>query len=132
MINEVMIKGDRIGKSPCRTSADNDPYKNLASLISHLAQCSEKFCIVIKVVDSPSLANYTPLNNELRSTTKSFTKRELQICELAIKGLSNRMISEKLFISIETVKSHRKNIVCKAGVRKIEEIKNILLNAIYS
>ncbi|MFP3511462.1 response regulator transcription factor [Peribacillus sp. SIMBA_075] len=41
------------------------------------------------------------------------SKRELEVLQLVAKGLSNREISETLFISEHTVKSHLKNILSK-------------------
>ena len=42
--------------------------------------------------------------------------REKEIIGLLVKGLSNREIAEKLFISPNTVKTHIKNIYAKLGV----------------
>ena len=43
-----------------------------------------------------------------------FTEREKQILKLIAKGLTSRDISNSLFISLETVKKHRKNMIRKA------------------
>lgn len=43
--------------------------------------------------------------------------REIEIMELISDGYSSRQIADKLFISMETVKSHRKNILFKLKVR---------------
>ena len=45
-----------------------------------------------------------------------FTKRELEILECLIQGDTNRLISERLFISEQTVKTHLKNIFSKLNV----------------
>lgn len=45
----------------------------------------------------------------------SFSKREREIISLIISGLSSREIATKLFISIDTVKNHRKNILTKSN-----------------
>jgi DNA-binding NarL/FixJ family response regulator len=47
----------------------------------------------------------------------SLSDRELEVVDLIASGHSNRMISEKLFISFETVRSHRKNIMRKMHVK---------------
>ena len=49
--------------------------------------------------------------------TKSLTRRETQVFELALQGLLNREIAEKLGICQGTVKIHMKNIFAKTGVR---------------
>jgi DNA-binding NarL/FixJ family response regulator len=45
------------------------------------------------------------------------TKRELEILKLICDGLSSKDISEKLFISINTVETHRKRILLKLNVK---------------
>lgn len=45
------------------------------------------------------------------------TKREKEILLLITEGLTNIQIGEKLFISIDTVESHRKNLYSKLGVK---------------
>lgn len=44
------------------------------------------------------------------------TKRENDILKLVVEGLTNPQIGEKLFISTDTVDSHRKNLHTKLGV----------------
>jgi LuxR family maltose regulon positive regulatory protein len=44
------------------------------------------------------------------------SERELEVIHLIAAGLSNRDIAEKLFISLNTVKTHTKNINSKLGV----------------
>jgi DNA-binding NarL/FixJ family response regulator len=43
-----------------------------------------------------------------------FTKRQRQILLLIAKGLTSKDIANSLFISLETVKRHRKNMIRKA------------------
>lgn len=45
------------------------------------------------------------------------TKREMEILKLICDGLSSKDIGEKLFISINTVETHRKRILLKLNVR---------------
>lgn len=47
----------------------------------------------------------------------SLTKRETEILVLICDGLSSKNISEKLFISINTVETHRKKILTKLNVK---------------
>jgi ATP/maltotriose-dependent transcriptional regulator MalT len=43
--------------------------------------------------------------------------RELEVLKLIAHGLSNREISERLFVALDTVKGHNRNIFGKMGVR---------------
>ena len=44
------------------------------------------------------------------------SERELEILQLIDEGLSNREITERLFITLHTVKKHSSNIYAKLGV----------------
>ncbi len=52
----------------------------------------------------------------------SVTKREKEVLLLLSKGMNYREISDKLFISINTVNSHRKNLISKFGVKNSTEL----------
>jgi DNA-binding NarL/FixJ family response regulator len=46
------------------------------------------------------------------------TPRELEILELIARGLSNREIAEKLFVSENTVKTHSSRVFDKLGAKR--------------
>ena len=46
------------------------------------------------------------------------SRREFEVLELIAKGLSNKEIGEKLFISIPTVKTHSSNLFVKLDVQR--------------
>lgn len=48
---------------------------------------------------------------------EALTFREMEVMSLICKGMTTQKISDKLFISIKTVESHRGNIFQKSGVR---------------
>lgn len=50
------------------------------------------------------------------------TKREKQIIQLVVDGLSNKEIAEQLFISIRTVDSHKNNIMQKLSLKSSVEL----------
>jgi len=59
------------------------------------------------------------------------TKRELQIVQYVVKSMNNNEIAESMFISIHTVKTHRKNILHKLNMKtSIELVKYALANNI--
>jgi DNA-binding NarL/FixJ family response regulator len=54
-----------------------------------------------------------PQSKAIAKEKTPLSSRELEVLQLVAKGLSNREISETLFISEHTVKSHLKNILSK-------------------
>lgn len=63
-------------------------------------------------------------NNISKSTPKSFdlTKREKQILQLAISGLTNKQIALELNISKRTIEVHRFNLMKKMKVKNVLEL----------
>ena len=47
----------------------------------------------------------------------SMSAREMEIFKLIAEGDSNRIIAEKLFISVRTVETHKNNIMKKVGLK---------------
>ena len=56
---------------------------------------------------------------EKQINSSDLTEREIEIVRLIVKELSSAEIAEKLFISLRTVETHRKNILRKTGVKNI-------------
>ena len=54
-----------------------------------------------------------------------FSVRESEILRLSLEGLSSKMIAEKLFLSIHTVKNHKRNMMEKSATRNITELINL-------
>jgi len=54
--------------------------------------------------------------------SKILTKREREIAGMLLDGKTNRSIAERLFISLETVKTHRRNLFRKLECKKITEL----------
>jgi DNA-binding NarL/FixJ family response regulator len=84
-----------------------------------------QFDAVITINDDPTqLSN--KLNNISLATIKTsqqeneeLSERENEILTAIVKGLTNKEIAEKHFISIHTVISHRKNIIRKTGIKSV-------------
>ena len=47
------------------------------------------------------------------------SNREIDVLVALVKGLTNKEISDKLYISVHTVITHRKNIVRKTGIKSV-------------
>jgi NarL family two-component system response regulator LiaR len=75
-----------------------------------------KETIIIREVLLPAPASFTL--NETRLRELGITRRELEILELISKGLSNREITEKLFVSENTVKTHSSRLFDKLSAKR--------------
>ena len=62
----------------------------------------------------PSVSPSQPLIEPL-------SERELEVLRLVAQGLSNREISERLFLALSTVKGHNQNIFGKLDVQRRTE-----------
>ena len=80
--------------------------------IESVAKSNRFFCnSVLEIVMAPHedvLANYDPAD---------LSKRELEVLELIARGYRTVDIAEKLFVSIHTINSHRKNILKKLNLK---------------
>ena len=71
--------------------------------------------------------NYEKISKELEQIT--LTKREIEIIRLIDKGLINKEIAKKLFISEQTVTTHRKSILRKTGAHNVSTLLNFARKA---
>lgn len=72
---------------------------------------------------SKSFANYRQ-NTANNPGVKILSPREIEIIRLVVQDLSTAEISKKLFISVYTVETHRKNIWRKTGVKSLVSLIN--------
>jgi DNA-binding CsgD family transcriptional regulator len=61
-------------------------------------------------------------DNELLMMGNVYSSREFEIIKLIELGLTNEQITEKLFISINTLNTHRRNILAKSGKKSISDL----------
>lgn len=57
------------------------------------------------------------LTIEDKKVDEILSKREIEVLKLVCKEFSNAEIAKKLFLSISTVETHRKNLIAKLGVQ---------------
>ncbi len=71
--------------------------------------------------------------NEVELNKLGLSKRELNVLQLMSEGLSNQEIAEKLFVSLNTIKTHTSNLFEKLDVKRrtqaIEKAKRLSLIA---
>jgi NarL family two-component system response regulator LiaR len=72
--------------------------------------------IVVKEVPIPAGQPFVP--DEKKREDLGITRRELDTLELMAKGMSNREIAEKLFVSENTVKTHSSRVFDKLGAKR--------------
>ncbi len=60
------------------------------------------------------------------------TDREVRVINLVLHGHSSRMVADKLNISIETVKLHRKHAYAKLGISSQAELFHLFLDSLMS
>jgi DNA-binding CsgD family transcriptional regulator len=68
------------------------------------------------------MSNFRYPDMELLKVADVFSKREFDILHLLEKGYSTEHIAEKLFLSPNTVKTHRRNMLHKSGKANIPEL----------
>ena len=73
------------------------------------------------------IGNYEKISKELEQIT--LTKREIEIIRLIDNGLINKEIANKLFISEQTVTTHRKSILRKTGAHNVSTLLNFARKA---
>jgi DNA-binding CsgD family transcriptional regulator len=73
---------------------------------------------VLVVKEVPAASSQPFALNEERLRELGITKRELEILGLMAKGMSNREIAEKLFVSENTVKTHSSRLFDKLSARR--------------
>ncbi|RYZ46099.1 MAG: response regulator transcription factor [Sphingobacteriales bacterium] len=65
----------------------------------------------------------------LQNAIPPLTKREKEVLVLIAEGLTNNQIATKLFISIDTVDSHRKNLHSKLNVKNTAQLIRFALES---
>jgi DNA-binding CsgD family transcriptional regulator len=99
---------------------------NIHTNISHITKENNNTFSLIGLAGEPSYLNldiYDKADREIRTVSESmFSKREIEIIRLISEGYETKEIMEQLFISEDTVKTHRKNILRKSGCKNSAEL----------
>jgi DNA-binding NarL/FixJ family response regulator len=86
---------------------------------------------VLVNIKNPNAHDNCPLYNVCGGV--NISEREMEIIRYVSEGLSNQEIAEKLFLSVHTVNTHRKNIMGKLGINNtaglvMYAVRNQLVN----
>jgi NarL family two-component system response regulator LiaR len=94
-----------------------------------LATPKVKTVVVEKPVYIQDTENFQPDKSEIKKL--GLSKRELEVLQLMADGLSNNEIAEKLFLSLNTIKTHSSNVFVKLDVKRrtqaIEKAKRLTI-----
>jgi DNA-binding CsgD family transcriptional regulator len=71
---------------------------------------------------SDDLNHFRYPDEEILQKGNIFSVREFEIIQMLEKGLSSERIAEKLFLSVHTVNTHRRNILIKSGKSTMSEL----------
>ncbi|WP_309064857.1 ATP-binding protein [Microbacterium sp.] len=105
-----LVRGDRAGRAEA------------ASVLADAALIAAQIGHVRLAQDVDALATASGVRAEQHpSGVNELTAREAQVLELLAEGLSNRQISERLFISVKTVSVHVSAILRKLGASSRSE-----------
>jgi two-component system response regulator DctR len=65
-------------------------------------------------------------NASLASKLSDLTERERDVMHLVVAGLPNKLIADKLTISVRTVEVHRSRVFEKMDVKSAVDLANLL------
>ena len=74
---------------------------------------------------SPQLTPEIP--KEIRDPKKRLTKREKEVLELVVNGLTSKQIGEKLRLSPRTVDRHRSSLLKKFNMKNSVDLVNYVI-----
>lgn len=108
----------------CRDFSNVIPVALVTSYVD--ASILKQFKDVIEINDSKqkvvtkifNLLSYNNLSQD-KPESVELSNRETDVLVALVKGLTNKEISDKLYISVHTVITHRKNIVRKTGIKSV-------------
>lgn len=86
---------------------------NIHTNINHITQINSKIVLVNGIGERNEYIQIDLSEKKPKIDIPLLSKREMEILPLLANGLSSVQIAEKLFISIQTVQVHRKNILHK-------------------
>lgn len=96
---------------------------NIHTNINHITTVNNYKVHLIGLQDATDIIQLN-INDENESTNipAYFSKRESEIINLMSLGLTSTEIAKKLFISVHTVKNHRRNLLKKSGSKSSAEL----------
>ncbi|MBS1567433.1 MAG: response regulator transcription factor [Bacteroidetes bacterium] len=92
----------------------NVPVAELVEAIEAVYNGGSYFSKEIDIINGNDFRNTVTVED--RKVEEILSKREIEVLRLVCREYSNAEIAEKLFLSVSTVETHRKNLIAKLGV----------------
>jgi len=97
----------------------NCDKEELFNAIKSVQNGKKFFSADVTMVLSTSLEKEVKISPSDASLLSKLTEREVEVLRAIARGLSNKEISEQLFVSHRTIDTHRQNIMKKLELRKV-------------
>lgn len=94
---------------------------NIHTDVQHITQNNNEIVLVTGIGTRNDYCQIDLSQRLLTRDIPSLSKREMEIVSLVAKGNSSPQIAEKLFISPDTVRTHRKNLLRKTKTKNVGE-----------
>jgi len=116
----TIMRGTRFIHKLIRHDIDGYLLKNIGieefvKALHTVAEGNKYFSKEINIIDTDQDFRNT-ITIEDKKIDEILSKREIEVLTLICKEYSNSEIAEKLFLSVSTVETHRKNLIAKLGV----------------
>lgn len=109
----------------------NSKQEDLLTAITAIQNGEEFFSPLISKVLMNSYVKKIRNENNFENDQEKLSKREMEILQLVVEGFSNKEISEKLFISIRTVETHKTHVLQKLNLKStVDLVKYAIKNKI--
>jgi DNA-binding CsgD family transcriptional regulator len=74
------------------------------------------------------ITNFRFPDEKLLMIGNPFSERELEIIRLVASGMNSEEVARKIFLSVHTVNTHRRNILKKSGMKTMPELIFDMMN----
>ena len=102
------------------TDAESILMQRVHELLTVIRPIGKSLHLNLNVEVTDAITAVRIINQKLKNADKRNHKlsgREIEVLGLIMQGYTNKEIALKLYVSFETVKSHRKNILEKTGAK---------------